>query len=701
MFGLFNKKSKKTKDETLNLGSERLNIASEKNAVLKDFAPDYKDIISPQKISVEEDHLVIEYEPNKKLYSRFMFIPRHGYPQSITQNWLQPILNLGEVDLSIEIHALPASASIKMLNKEDLNVRSRLIASNTRGNQEQVRDLQEEHRKLEMHIKAIQDQTNSSYFVSTMFNVFSESPNDLNRITDKITDELGDSMARSNILYDRQYLALKHFSLLSDSFEFDDTLRTMDRDALLASLPLLGGKGVYQGGISIGHNKIDNSLEFLNIFHEDNLNYSVSLLGVSGSGKSLTMKIMINRMTTLFKAMFRIIDVEGEYVALTKHLGGANIDIDPESDIRINVCSINEIEVDATPVTEEDQEELEELQRIERENEGGSFKKVIAKGNGEYVYRYVPLKETVNQIKEFCNIVKKGEDNLASNALTHRESDYLEQAIYKVFEEKGITMNPDSLYEKVESHGEIITMERKRKEEPTLSDIVQALEEIQQQHGDDLMLDLLHSLKPFLRTGSTPIFDGQTNLGRNMDTDMNKIRTVNFNMSGITTPYFRNVATHVINNYIWEQFIKNPDLTSEKKLIVADEFWVHVDHDSTISSFERIGRRARKRNGGIIYASQDFQRIANNEKAKGVISNTHTNIFLKQASFEKRLVKDVFQLNSQEMGFLDNPDKGEGVIRIGDQSIWFRSNPTDEEAVFSESNVAKQKEMMKKLGMTQ
>lgn len=697
MFGLF-KKNKQ--EETIDLsGGTHDSDIKDKGANLNDFTPSYREMISPQKVEVAEDHLSIEYESNKRMYSRFLYIPRHGYPQQVTQNWLQPILNLGEIDILMHVNTIPPNQSIKMLTKEDIDIRTRKLASQTRGNEEQIREAEREQQKILKYMNDIQEQQNSVYFVSILFNVFNnDSLNDLNRLTEKVMDELENMMARSNILYNRQIQALEHFALLNMKFKFADTLRTMDRDALVASTPMYGGKGRYLGGVPIGYNKIDQSYEHLNIFHPENMNYSVSLIGVAGSGKSLAMKLIINRMTTLGKGMFRIIDVEGEYGSLVKHLGGANIEVDPESSIRINVCSINYIEVDATPMTEEDEEELKELKEHEASGDPNA-KRVVEKDNGEVVYQYVPIKDAVGQISDFCNIVKKGEDNIAENALTPKERSALEDAIYAVFDDKGITMNPESLYETIEEEGVLAKTKKVKKDEPTLSDIYEKLIKKQQEDGDEVAIELIHSLKPFLRDGSSPIFDGQTNLGRNMSQNFDDIRTVNFDLSGITNSFFFNIATHVVNNYTWEQFIKSPSLVSEKKLVVVDEFWMHVDHDSTISSYEKMSRRSRKRNAGMIYASQDFQRIADNKKAQGVIANTYTNIFLKQGAVDKREVKRTFQLNAQEMSLLNNPDKGEGIIRVGDQSIWFRTDPSEEEIIFSESNMAKQQEMLKQRGI--
>lgn len=72
-------------------------------------------------------------------------------------------------------------------------------------------------------------------------------------------------------------------------------------------------------GVFIGTNVYHNSVIFLNLFTQ--MNSNMNIFGVSGSGKSVTSKILASRLY-MRGAQIIIIDVEGEYVKLARKLGG-------------------------------------------------------------------------------------------------------------------------------------------------------------------------------------------------------------------------------------------------------------------------------------------------------------------------------------------------------------------------------------------
>lgn len=122
-----------------------------------------------------------------------------------------------------------------------------------------------------------------------------------------------------------------------------------------------------------------------------------------------------------------------------------------------------------------------------------------------------------------------------------------------------------------------------------------------------------------------------------------------------------------------------------------------VDNEQTVSFAEKVARRARKRNAGFRIASQDFVRILESPKARGVLQNTHSYFFLKQAKMDMKEIADNFDLSQGERNILfQNPDKGEGILRIGRSSVYLRTDPSDDEIEFIESNAAVLEESRKR-----
>jgi type IV secretory pathway VirB4 component len=468
--------------------------------------------------------------------------------------------------------------------------------------------------------------------------------------------------------------------------EIQDTYRNIDRRALSTFAPFISGSGKYYGGVPIGINQITGQLEFINSFGSEEFrprNYNMFIVGESGSGKSVTLKLLIARELTGANVYARLIDPEGEFVRVTKRLGGINLNINEEEDICINPLAIN-----FTDIPFEDNDE--ELELLEDSDE----KQIIEKDGKKYI-RIVPLKEKINDALDFFDIIVRGK-NSEDEGLNVFERNYLEEALRYIYTEKlKITSHPDSLFEnKVVKVDNQLIQSKVRKPEPTISDVFDYLSE---HYGkEERALRLIAAIRPFLRDGSKPIFDGQTYLGKGVTQSLHEARLVNFNISQMEEGFLRPIAYHVILNYLWEHFVKNLDNATKKKIVYADEAWTLIDNDQTVSFLEKMARRSRKRNAGLRIASQDFVRFVTNEKARGILQNTYSYLFLHQNKTELKAIKENFDLSEGEIGIIfGKTDLGEGILRIGHNSVWIKTNPSEEELFFIESNEAVYEERMR------
>ena len=177
---------------------------------------------------------------------------------------------------------------------------------------------------------------------------------------------------------------------------------------------------------------------------------------------------------------------------------------------------------------------------------------------------------------------------------------------------------------------------------------------------------------------------------------------MNFNISQMEEGFLKPIAYHVILNYLWEHFIKNINNATKKKIVYADEAWTLIDSEQTVSFMEKVARRARKRNAGLRIASQDFVRFVENKKARGILQNTYTFLLLGQSKMDQKIIMENFELSAGEAEILFGmPDKGEGILRIGNSSVWIQTNPSEEELFFIESNQAVFEERMRRKRMHQ
>lgn len=112
-----------------------------------------------------------------------------------------------------------------------------------------------------------------------------------------------------------------------------------------------------------------------------------------------------------------------------------------------------------------------------------------------------------------------------------------------------------------------------------------------------------------------------------------------------------------------------------------------------------MARRCRKRNTSFRIASQDFVKIVDNPTARGVLQNTETFFFMKQNKIDLKRVQENFDLSNGELSILfNNPEIGEGILRVGKSSVRLKTDPSAEELEFIESNaaIARERRLQKK-----
>ena len=104
----------------------------------------------------------------------------------------------------------------------------------------------------------------------------------------------------------------------------------------------------------------------------------------------------------------------------------------------------------------------------------------------------------------------------------------------------------------------------------------------------------------------------------------------------------------------------------------------------TASFLENASRRIRKRNGGLLVASQNFSEFAESTEGKAVLKNAVVNMFLQQDPTDADALKDVFKLSDGEIVFLLQANRGEMLIKTATESFVSKVVPFDFERKFIE-----------------
>ena len=100
-------------------------------------------------------------------------------------------------------------------------------------------------------------------------------------------------------------------------------------------------------------------------------------------------------------------------------------------------------------------------------------------------------------------------------------------------------------------------------------------------------------------------------------------------------------------------------------------------HEFTATFLENCARRIRKRNGGLLVASQNFSEFAESSQGRAVLTNTTLKIFLKQNSTDIDAVQEAFRLSDGEKSFLLSAKKGNMLIKLNDDDVIATAMPSD------------------------
>lgn len=661
--------------------------------------PSLINIIGPSYWSSDDDmqdEFVIRENQSHRTYGFAAYIPQEGYPRMLDTTVFQELLAQKNVDLTLDIVPRSRNASMKDLARMQNNIRANAYFQEQKGQNFQLRDNIVKFEDIDSLLDQIQFDENREYDLATSLIVYGNSERDLRSNIDTVTDILGHKNISIYPFVKREKSGyFQTIPIGARLYNIDDIYRNVDRRSLSVMNIARNATGIFNQGIPIGINLATPSqnTEFLNIFGTDIHrpdNYNVGIVGSAGGGKSTANKLKIAREVSILGWEHRIIDPEGEYIALVQKLGGLSLTIRADADFVINPLAISTTE---TPLDEEIMRDAlghqmspdEVEQEIKLQNNGAQ---VIEHDDGEKFIKRNNISAAIENAKRFIDVLMTSEGDAHLNV---SESSRIGSAMSAIIKRMGITSDPDSLLENRAGHVGTHYYSRVPKPEPTLTDLyneLKAQNTDEQGNEDPKVSRVLDALTPYLTTGSKPLFDGQTYFGRGLSQTLDDFKLINFNIHELQGS-LRGVAYYVIEQYLWERWINNPAKALVKKVLDCDEILQFATTKQTFGFLENIVRADRKRNCSLTWMTQDFEPFKDNNNANALILNSEFMFFFKTGETYRKVLKETFGLSDGALDILINqPDKGEGILREEGTDLWIQTNPSDDEWSFAESNKA-------------
>ena len=386
--------------------------------------------------------------------------------------------------------------------------------------------------------------------------------------------------------------------------------RNVLTSGLLATYPFISSNIFDENGIFIGKNIYNNSLIFIDRYETAKYkNANMCIFGTSGAGKSFYTKLLILRYRLLGIEQY-VIDPEREYINLAKELKGTLIKIGPSSTKYLNVMDIRE-------------ESLED---------------------GEKGY----LATKISKLIGFFNLI--------FGELNEEEKAILEEKIIEVYNQKGITFDDETLFNKNENN--IISKKFKTSTQmPILEDLYNILK------LDEKTKKFSIKLIPFVK-GSLNYFNKYTTIELN-----NKLIIADVYELGEENLKY---GMYLFTELFWDKIKINRKI---KKAIYLDEIWrlIGVTSNKEVASFiYKIFKTIRKYGGSSVAITQDISdlfSLENGTYGRSILNNSSIKSFFALEEDNIKIISENLNLSEKEKIEIKSLKKGECLMFVGDEHI--------------------------------
>ncbi len=612
-----------------------------------------KELIAPSGIDASNiDHL--EIISNVKRYARSFYVS--SLPRScIFPELFRSLYMFGDVNTSIYIKPIAEATSQNELNKIITELETERIVAVDKGKINRESIVAQKRLETEQLRDEIAAGFNKLYEASIVSTLFAYSLNDLDRLTKMLTAEMSKSLVGIRSAWAIQEDGFQSaLPLMTDKIK---KIHTFDRPSMGTVFPFITSNVGHDTGVPIGINKQTGVPILFDNFHPSLTNYNMVIFAKSGAGKSVTMKTLISRSSVLMGIESLALDAEGEYSVVAEALGGINVVISPNSSTIINLFDI-EIERTKDEITGRERDTLNVENKVEDVTQALM---TMAKGST----RTEDVNELTKQI--------------------------IAEAVAQEYAARGINSDPNSLYESTASRQN--AFEKRKKEMPTIGSWYKR---IQGNARDNTNKDyefhysyLLKVMKQYTREydGQMAYFDGQSTFDL-----LEGAPFINIDISQLEERFARPLAQQILLSWIWEKFVKKNSEDRRKakqKRVIVDEAWMLLPYPEAVDFLNKMARRARKRNVSLAIISQRFQDFYEKPEAQAVLTSSDTKLFLAQDKSEIQYLKEVFKLSEGEASFLVTCTKGEGLLKVGQDTTIIQITPTQKEFEFVETNLNK------------
>ena len=614
-----------------------------------------KEMIAPTGIDASSlDHLEIISSTNR--FARSFFVA--NLPRMCTfPELFRDMYMFGDINTSVYINPIQESTSQNDLNRTINELETERIMAEDRGNINRARMLAQKRFETEELRDQIAAGFNKMYQATIVATLFAYDLKTLDTYTRLLSTEMAKSLVDIKSAWATQEEAFQaNLPLMREKV---GQKHLFDRNSMGTVFPFTSSEIGHSTGIPLGYNIQTGVPILFDNFHESLTNYNMVIFAKSGAGKSLTMKTLISRSAVLMGIESLALDAVGEYSIVADSLGGTNVVISPNSDTVINLFDI-EVETIKDEITGKEKEVLNVESKIE------------------------------DVTQALVTMAKGSTKSTEVNELTKQ---IIAESVGDEYARLGITGDPASLF--LTETASIVNgkIAKEKKEMPTIGSWYK---QIQEKAANNTNVDyqfhysyLIKVMKQYIREygGQMAYFDGQSTVDI-----LEESPFINIDISQLEERFARPLAQQILLSWIWEKYVKKNSedrKKARKKRVLVDEAWMLLPFPEAVDFLNTMARRARKRNVSLSIISQRFQDFYEKQEVQAVLTSSDTKLFLAQDKSEIEYLREVFKLSDGEAGFLVTCQRGQGLLKVGQDSALISIRPTAKEFEFMETNLNK------------
>lgn len=283
-----------------------------------------RDIIAPSALRITPKNINL----GEKV-ARTLFVI--SYPRFLPEEWFSPIINLDKIfDISIFIHPLDTTATLRALQKKIAEVESQIMVREQKG---MVRDpqLDTAQADIENLRDHLQQATEKIFNVGLYLTIYADTEDELQRVEGEVKSLLDSRLIYLKTASFQQEEGFK--SVIPFAVDYLGVNSKLNSSPLSSLFPFVSFDLTSNKGILYGQNLHNSSLVIFDRFSLEN--YNSVIFAKSGSGKSFTAKLEILR-SLMFDTDVIVIDPEREYEFLAEAVGGRYFNISLTSEHHIN-----------------------------------------------------------------------------------------------------------------------------------------------------------------------------------------------------------------------------------------------------------------------------------------------------------------------------------------------------------------------------